>query len=115
MQRLCRVDDIPEGRARGFDVRNVGRDDLFIVRHGTNLYAWRNECPHIDGAPLAWRKDEYLDAAGQNIVCWAHGAKFEIDSGLCVVGPCVGQALTPIPVTVEDGYIYLPKSPQASS
>src|SRR5690554_5449378 len=109
MERLCRVDDIPDGRARGFDLRNVGRDDLFIVRRGTSLYAWRNECPHLEGAPLAWRKDEYLDATGDHIVCWSHGAKFEIDSGLCVIGPCVGQALTQVALVVDNGYICLRK------
>lgn len=42
--------------------------------------------PH-QGTPMAWRKDAYLDAAGERIVCAAHGAQFEIDSGLCTLGP----------------------------
>jgi nitrite reductase/ring-hydroxylating ferredoxin subunit len=36
-----------------------------------------------------------------------HGALFEIDSGLCVSGPCAGKALRPLPVRVERGYVML--------
>ena len=50
---------------------------------------------------MAWRRDGYLDAAGERIVCHAHGAEFLPDSGLCVQGPCVGQKLTPAPIEID--------------
>ena len=46
---------------------------------------------------MAWRRDAYLNAAGDRIVCAAHGALFEIDSGLCVLGPCLGDRLQALP------------------
>lgn len=101
------LDAIAEGRARGFDPRGRGQDSLFVVRHQGVLRAWRNACPHIDGAPMAWRKDAYTNAAGTHIVCAAHGARFAPDTGLCVQGPCVGRTLAPVRLeTRTDGSVW---------
>ncbi|MCU0955927.1 MAG: Rieske (2Fe-2S) protein [Hydrogenophaga sp.] len=105
--RLCHLDELPDGSARGFDPHASGRDSLFVVRCGPVLRAWVNACPH-HGTPLAWRKDAYLNAAGDRIVCAAHGAQFDIDSGLCTLGPCLGDALKPVELHVHrDGDIHL--------
>ena len=105
--RLCHLDELPEGQSRGFDPLARGRDTVFVVRQGRDLHAWLNVCPH-QGAPMAWRKDAYLNAARDRIVCAAHGAQFEIDTGRCTLGPCLGQTLTRVPLTLEgDGGIHL--------
>ncbi len=109
--RLCHLSELPEGGCRGFDPRGEGRDTMFVVRRGDALHAWRDACPHWEGAPMAWRKDAYLSGDRQHIVCHAHGARFDIASGLCLQGPCVGQSLTPVPLLVaEDGEIRLAAS-----
>lgn len=100
---LCHLDELPFDGARGFDPRRVGRDTMFVVRRAGVVRAWVNACPHVDSAPLAWRKDAYLSADRSAIVCYGHGARFDIDSGLCTAGPCVGRSLTPIPVAVQPG------------
>lgn len=99
--RLCHLDELPEGSSRGFDPFSNGRDTLFVVRRGRSLLGWANACPH-HGTPMAWRKDAYLNAARDRIVCAAHGAQFEIDTGRCTLGPCLGQSLTPVPLTLDD-------------
>ncbi|MDN5005592.1 Rieske (2Fe-2S) protein [Bradyrhizobium sp. GCM10027634] len=99
--RIGRADEIGEGQSRGFDPHESGEDTMFVVRQGGVLQAWRNACPHIDGAPMAWRKDAYLNADGSRIVCHAHGAEFLPDSGICVQGPCVGKKLTAVPIIVD--------------
>lgn len=105
--RLCHIDELPDGGARGFDPHGRGRDTLFVVRRGAALHAWADACPH-HGTPMPWRKDAYLDAAGQRIVCFAHGAQFEIDTGRCTLGPCLGQSLTPVAVVMQDnGELHL--------
>lgn len=108
--RLCRLEELPDGESRGFDPRNVGRDTMFVVRHGANLHAWQDACPHIDGVPMAWRKDAYLNAARDRIVCSAHGALFDIATGYCTLGPCAGQYLQPVRLTVEAGTVYLERA-----
>lgn len=105
---LCRMEDLPEGRSRGFDPLDEGRDTMFIVRRGDALHAWRNHCPHYDDrARMAWKKDEFLDPSGRKIMCFAHSAVFEIDTGECVLGPCLGQRLTPVQVEVRDGAVWV--------
>ena len=99
--RLCRLEELVQGRSRGFDPQSVGRDTMFVVRTPHGLHGWRNACPHINGAPMAWRKDAYLNAAADRIVCFAHGAQFDIETGLCLSGPCLGQRLTPVPLLVD--------------
>lgn len=106
--RLCHIDDVPQGGSRGFDPQGLGQDSVLLVRQGMRLHAWRDACPHHD-TPMAWRKDAYLNAAGDRIVCAAHGAQFEIDTGLCTLGPCLGQSLTPISVRLEaSGDVHIP-------
>jgi len=105
--RLCHLDDLPDGDSRGFDPGGSGRDTLFVVRRGAALHAYQNACPH-HGTPMAWRKDAYLNAAGDRIVCAAHGAQFEIDTGRCTLGPCLGDALVPVALSIhESGDVHL--------
>lgn len=100
MVYLCHLDELPQGTARGFDPLQQGRDSIFVVRQGSTLYAYRDLCPHYGDTALPWRKDGYLDGAGQHIVCASHGARFEIATGLCISGPCKGQTLTGITLEV---------------
>ncbi len=105
---LCYFDELSDRDARGFDPWQDGRDSLFVVRKGDSIYGYFDSCPHLEGMPLPWRKDAYLDAAGEEIVCAAHGARFNIVSGACFIGPCKGQSLTPVPLTVsEDGQVLV--------
>jgi nitrite reductase/ring-hydroxylating ferredoxin subunit len=105
--RLCHGEEIAEGAARGFGLGDDGEDTIFVVRTDGVLRGWRNACPHIDGAPMAWRKDAYLNAEGSRIVCSAHGAEFLPETGLCVSGPCLGRSLVSVPLTLDaDGFVH---------
>jgi nitrite reductase/ring-hydroxylating ferredoxin subunit len=104
---LCRLDDIADGASRGFDPLGEGRDTMFVVRRGNAVFGWRNACPHYDFARMAWKKDAFLNADGTRIRCSAHGALFGIEDGVCEVGPCIGEALTPVPLAVDDGAVWL--------
>lgn len=90
---MCREDELAEGQSRGFDPWGEGRDTVLLVRHGGVVHGWRDACPHHGGTPMAWRKDAYLDGERNRIVCAAHGAQFDIASGVCTLGPCLGQSL----------------------
>jgi len=110
-RRLARTRDIPDRTARGFDPRGDGEDVLFVVRRGNALYAYRDRCPH-QGARMTWRRHAYLNRAGDRIVCYAHGAEFDIASGRCLLGPCLGQSLEAVDLHVtEQGEIYVKNEP----
>jgi len=80
---------------------------VLLVRQGDRIYGYINNCPHYDRAPLGWKKDEFLSGDGQHIMCAAHGALFRPDDGECVIGPCIGQALTPVRLQISEGRIML--------
>jgi len=108
--RLCDAGDLAEGTSRGFDPTGTGRDTMFIVRRA-GLHAWRNACPHWGGTSMAWRKDAFLNREGTRIVCAAHGAHFDIASGLCTLGPCIGARLARVElIESEDGSLLVDAS-----
>ena len=106
---LCGLEDIADGEARGFDPLRRGHDQLFIIRRGKNFVAWCNACPHpgYEGTSLPWRRNAYLTSDGSRIMCSGHGAQFDIETGDCLLGPCLGQALQPAAVQLEsNGQLY---------
>ena len=103
---LCRLVDLPDGEARGFDPGGCGQSTVLAVRQGDQIRVYADRCPHL-GTPMAWRRNAYLDAAGERLVCAAHGAQFEIGTGLCVLGPCLGDHLQALEWRVDDGNLKL--------
>lgn len=104
---LCRLDDVPDGGARGFTVGGgAAARELFVLRKGDQAYVYENSCPHT-GVMLDWQPDVFLNVERTHIQCATHGALFRIEDGLCVHGPCVGAHLTPRPVRIEQGLVYL--------
>ena len=51
--------------------------------------------------PLAMAPNRVLTREGDLILCASHGALFRPSDGLCVGGPCGGQALRPWPVRID--------------
>ena len=105
--RLCTASELAEGTSRGFDPAGTGRDTMFIVRRA-GLHAWRNVCPHWSNTSMAWRKDAFLNREGSRIVCAAHGAQFDIATGVCTLGPCIGEKLACVDIiTSADGSLHV--------
>lgn len=103
-ERLCAVEDVADNGSLGFG--DGSTDTVFAVRKGGVLRVYRNRCPHA-GAPLNWMPHRFLDRSREHIICSAHGALFEISSGICVSGPCRGQSLTAVAFDIRDGAIWL--------
>lgn len=103
-RRLCRLDEIEDGAARGF-AHGEG-PGLFVVRQGEKVYGYVNDCPH-------WRitlnilPDRFMNRGKGLIQCANHGARFTVETGECVFGPCQGDSLTPVAVLVIDGHVVL--------
>ena len=104
---LCGLDALPGGPAvsRGVDVALPGGTRrLLLVRRGDRLFAYQNRCPHT-GSPLDWVPHQFLDGEGRLLVCATHGARFRIEDGHCIAGPCAGKALRSVPVEVIGGEV----------
>jgi len=106
-QALCRLEDIPDGNARGFHPGARHEDRLFAVRRGAVVHVYLNTCPH-NRVPLDWAKDKFLACPGGDIVCFAHGAHFDVASGICTAGICEGDRLVKVPARIVDGTVLIP-------
>ena len=104
---ICPLHELADPGAKGF---TMGEGDWplrgFVVRRGGGVHAYVNHCPHA-GFPLNWQPDAFLAPEVPLILCVMHGALFELDSGLCVSGPCAGRSLRGLPVRVARGYVML--------
>jgi len=76
----------------------------FIVFDGGQYFAYENKCPHT-GAPLDWVEDQFLDADSALIQCAVHDARFDMETGECIFGPCVGDQLTALKIAIQDDTI----------
>lgn len=109
---ICALSDLDDPGSRAF---TLGRGPWplrgFIVRRGAEVFAYVNRCPHA-GHPLNWQPDRFLSLDRTLIQCNSHGAIFQIDTGVCVAGPCAGDALSALAVRIENGMVVLNADPQ---
>lgn len=104
-QVICQLDELVDSPCREFELQ-LGEETVpaFVVRMGDEVTAYRNHCPHT-GAPLNWMPDDFLSVEGDLIQCAIHGALFRPQDGLCLHGPCNGQSLKLVPITLLAGVI----------
>ncbi len=76
----------------------------FVVQSEGRLRAFVNLCPHAR-RPLNYLPHRFLDRDKHQIVCTGHGARFDVDTGECVSGPCVGARLWKLDLEVRNGSI----------
>lgn len=105
---ICSLAAIPEGQGRGFELVDAAGNlrAVFVVRRGRRACAYLNVCPHA-GTSLDFNPDTFIAPDGGAIQCATHGARFRIDDGACLSGPCRGRGLTPVTVRVTGETIRL--------
>jgi len=110
---ICGVGDIPNRRARSFSLMRVEADPdggppreipwhIFVVRWDRKVRGYVNRCPHHNER-LDWEADRFLE--GERLVCGKHGSLFDLATGACVEGPCLGSGLEPVKLAIVDGDI----------
>lgn len=77
---VCAVSDIPNGKYRAFDIAG---QSILIFRMSSDYFAIQNRCTHLK-LPLAGGRQ-----IGCEIICPAHGARFDIRNGKAVGSPAV--------------------------
>ena len=105
---LLALDDLPPGSfAEGEAMVDGAAESLVVHRDASGaVRAWLNVCPHA-GRRLDWAPGQFLKSKDGLLVCAVHGASFELQGGDCVAGPCRGEALRAVPVSVVDGLVRL--------
>jgi len=101
---LCRLEDIPDGGTLAFPSEHPDSDGLFAFRRGAQVLIYVNACPHL-GVSLDWSPGAFLSSDTTHFVCAMHWAKFDIETGQCFDGPCVGEHLKSMPFVLQDGVI----------
>lgn len=96
-EKTLDIDDLPaEGASEIWLTAGDPASSVIVLRRNDEVRAYRNICPHA-GRFLNWAPGRFLFDRGR-LVCAAHGAVFDTDTGLCVDGPCRGESLAPVAV-----------------
>lgn len=110
---ICREREIAPLAARAFSLsRHIGDGTvrplaIFIARSASGqLVGYLNRCPH-QGVWLNVGDGRFLDEGDTHLRCGRHKARFDIESGTCIEGPCRGAQLEPVAVVALDGEICL--------
>ncbi len=121
--KIGKLDEIAHGKGLRFDLStaHLSKRALkkavasgepmasgFVVGFDEQLYAYENSCPHL-GVELDWEAGDFFNEDQSLLVCSTHGAMFDPQSGECVSGPCLGDSLKPLVVSLDQGEIsYFP-------
>jgi len=99
--------EIPDGGCSEVEAVIDGElESLVVHRDGQSVRGWLNICPHA-GRRLDWAAGKFLISKAGHLVCAAHGASFSLDDGVCVAGPCRGEALREVALDINDGMVCL--------
>jgi nitrite reductase/ring-hydroxylating ferredoxin subunit len=106
---ICAAASIERGDAKAFSLSRLDESGearpfpLFVVRtERDDFIGYVNSCPH-EGVWLNFGDGQFFAPHREQLECGRHGAKFEIESGICVEGPCKGLSLEPVAIAVIDG------------
>jgi nitrite reductase/ring-hydroxylating ferredoxin subunit len=104
---LCRVDSLQDPGTWNV-VLGEGEEalDILIVQTKGTRHAFINCCPH-QFIPLETFPNHFLTEDKNYLICSGHGARFDLATGTCVSGPCLGKGLDPLAIAERDGTIYL--------
>jgi nitrite reductase/ring-hydroxylating ferredoxin subunit len=110
---ICNARSIGRGEAKAFSLSRLTPEGegkpfpIVIIRTMADGYVgYVNTCPH-NGTWLNIGSGEFFTQDHAFLKCGRHGAKFEIESGVCVDGPCKEKSLEPIALAVIDGEVCL--------
>ena len=94
--RVCSIDDLPEGRAKGIKING---HHIAVFNDEGEFHAVDNRCPHM-GYPLV--KGTINDGI---LICHWHHWEFDLKTGACFAGH--GDDVKTFPVTVDNGDIFI--------
>ncbi len=110
---ICALDSLERGQAAPFSLSRVTDEgetrpfSIFVVRtENDQCVGYVNICPH-QGSWLNIGEGKFFSEDGQRLRCGRHKAEFDIETGVCVTGPCVDKTIEPVALVVMDGDVCL--------
>ena len=104
---IAKVDELSPGSVKKFwIICHEYRVAAFLVNERGSFHAYVNRCRHMP-TPLDFIRDQFMSEDGKHLMCYTHGALYEFATGLCVAGPCKGEALYRLPVRVDGGDVLV--------
>jgi nitrite reductase/ring-hydroxylating ferredoxin subunit len=104
---VAKIDELEPGKVKKFWlICQKYRIDGFLVNDQGQFHAYVNRCRHM-ATPLDFIRDQFLSEDGRHLMCYTHGALYEFATGVCIAGPCKGEALYRLPVRVEAGAVLV--------
>jgi 3-phenylpropionate/trans-cinnamate dioxygenase ferredoxin subunit len=96
--RICAVEDIKKGKA----IRvKIGEEAIAIVRtKADQVFALNDKCSHGEIS----LSEGFVD--NETIECWAHGAKFSLETGEALTLPAY-EPVAKYEVIIDNGDIFL--------
>ena len=96
--RICAVEDIKKGKA----IRvKIGEEAIAIVRtKADQVYALNDKCSHGEIS----LSEGFVD--NETIECWAHGAKFSLETGAPLSLPAY-EPVAVYEVLVDNGEVFI--------
>jgi nitrite reductase/ring-hydroxylating ferredoxin subunit len=113
---VARTTEVQAGSVKKFwIICQQYRVDGFLVNDNGSFHAYVNRCRHMP-TPLDFIRDQFVSEDGRYLMCYTHGALYERSTGLCIAGPCKGETLYRLPVSVdqEDILVSCPEGDIAS-
>jgi nitrite reductase/ring-hydroxylating ferredoxin subunit len=92
-------EEIDRGRFVRVDVASGRAPSILVGRIAGAWRAYANECRHR-ALPLDLGAKSPMSDDGGYLLCNQHGALYSPIDGRCVLGPCAGEALVPVPIEV---------------
>lgn len=80
--------------------RGIPREAVVVRDLDGTPRAYLNVCRHLP-VPLDGGTREFFDYAGTALLCGTHGALYDLSTGYCYDGPCVGASLEALHLVVQ--------------
>jgi nitrite reductase/ring-hydroxylating ferredoxin subunit len=104
---ISRIEESRPGSVKKFwIVCEKYKIDGLLVNEQGNFHAYVNRCRHMP-TPLDFIRERFVSEDGKYLMCYTHGALYEFATGQCVAGPCKGQALYRLPVSIDRGEVLV--------
>lgn len=103
---LAPINDVKQGQWYEYSLQTEeGFKSIMLQLKSGKYYGFLNSCPH-QGRRMDYAAGQFLTSDLGTIICPAHGAEFNPESGLCINGPCLGESLKTVTIKTNEEDIF---------